>query len=130
MARKPIVLIVEDNPTMRKTLARVVEMEDMDVLTAARAHGVLKMVKEHNPDAIILDVDLGKGANGIDLLRAIKRHPKYASTPVILHTSESGISTVQESQLADLTIIKPADPDELVVLIKRVLHARRSQQHA
>lgn len=128
MARKPIVLIVEDHQTMRETLAQIVEMEDMHALTTAKGDNMLKLLKQYHPDVIILDIDLGGKVTGVDILRALKNHATFSHIPVILHTSESGITNMKEAELADLTILKPADPDELATLIKRVLWMRGHKQ--
>ena len=124
MASKPIVLIVEDHPMMRDTLAQLVQLEGMYALTSAHGERVLNLMKQYKPDVVILDVDLGKSYTGIDILRVIKRHPSLRHTPVILHTSESNINALPESKLADLILVKPVDPDELGMFIRRILKAR------
>lgn len=126
--RAPRVLVVEDHPQMRESLVRVLEMEGMDVNSTDRGEFVFKQMKRSMPDVVVLDVDLAGRLTGLDVLQTIRSHPRIGELPVILHTSESGITAAPEADMADLMIMKPADPDELVLMINRLLHMRYSQK--
>jgi len=126
----PVVLIVEDHAVMRETLSRVIELEGMRALATASAKEVPRLLKKYQPDAIILDVDLGGPISGIDLLRLIKRHPRWKDTAVILHTSESGVGVLPESKLADLVLLKPADPNDLSIFIQRIMKKKKQEREA
>ena len=128
MSDKPLILIIEDHAFMRDTLIRIVEMEDLRALGVGDGKQVIPAVKKYQPDALILDVDLGGIITGIDVLRYMKSNPNYSHIPVILHTSESGISSVPEAKLADLILLKPADPDDIGRLLKRVLKKHQMAQ--
>jgi DNA-binding response OmpR family regulator len=126
----PVVLIVEDHVVMRETLARVIELDGMRALQTGIAKDVPRLMKKYRPNVIILDVDLGGPISGIDLLRLIKNHPRWKSTAIILHTSESGVSVLPESKLADLILLKPADPDDLSIFIKRIMKKKHQENES
>jgi DNA-binding NtrC family response regulator len=121
MTIQPTILIVEDHPYMRETLVRVVEMEGLKAFGVGEIQQVLPALKQYKPAIIILDFELGSRITGVDILRYIKSHPNYSKIPVILHTSEAGISTIPEAELADLVLLKPVDPDDLGRFIRRIL---------
>ncbi len=128
MSEPPTVLIVEDHPYMRDTLVRIVEMEGLTAFGVGEIHQVLPALKQHKPAIIILDFELGSRITGVDILRYIKSHPTHHKIPVILHTSEAGVSTIPEAELADLILLKPVNPDDLGRFIRRIL--KRSQSSA
>lgn len=121
------VLVVEDHPGMRGTLMRVIKDAGMTAYGVDQGEIVMKAIRKFLPDIIVLDVDLAGQINGIEVLRTIRSHPKTADLPVILHTSESGVSSLPEAELASLIMLKPADPDMLLAMIERMLKKARME---
>ncbi len=79
------ILIVEDHPTMREGLVRVIEREnDLQVAGEAdSASRALQCLAAAEPDLVLLDISLGDD-NGIELIKDIKlRHPQL---PVLVHS--------------------------------------------
>lgn len=126
MPDEPLILIVEDHQYMRETLVRVVEMEGFRAFGVGEILHVLPAIKKLQPALMVLDFELGSHITGVDILRYIKSHPVHHKIPVILHTSESGISTIPEAELATLILLKPVDPNDLGRFIRRIL---KSQTH-
>lgn len=122
---KPSVLIVEDHPNMREMLVTVVEMKGMIALEAEDGLQAIRVLRELMPDAVILDVELPGGINGMDILRAMRKKKRFQDTPVILHTSQPAIANMPEADAADLVMLKPADPDELMIMINRLIKSRK-----
>jgi two-component system, repressor protein LuxO len=118
---RPLVLIVEDHALMRETLVNVLQIEGMDTLIADCGEQALVLLGVSTPDAVILDVELSGVLRGIDVLLAIRQNPRIASTFVVLHTSETGVAGMAEAKSADLVLIKPADLDQLLMLMRRFL---------
>lgn len=82
---KTRVLLVEDHPTMREGLIRVIEREaDLTVCGEAETiQRALEMIASSSPDIAVVDITLG-GQNGIELIKDIKvRHPRL---PVLVHS--------------------------------------------
>src|SRR5687768_8122738 len=88
-ARKPLILIVEDGPAEREALARVLRLEDYQVLTARNPEHALTMI--HQPIALVIS-DLKMGVrSGIDLLRTWRnRRPE---TPFIIVTAYGDVES-------------------------------------
>lgn len=85
-AAKSKVLIVEDEETLRFTLAHNLKREGYNVITAARGDDGLKMAREQTPDLILLDVML-PGVDGIQVCRMLRRD---SDVPIIMLTALGG----------------------------------------
>ena len=79
------IVVVDDHPTMREGLARVID-ETGDLTVCAQAGSIqraLELIETTQPDLAIVDITLG-GQNGIELIKDLKvRHPKL---PVLVHS--------------------------------------------
>lgn len=77
------VLVVDDEEDIRKLLARVLTEKGYRVLEADRGTVALAMVKEHAPDAIVLDAMLPE-VHGFEVCRRIKGSTRFGNTPVLM----------------------------------------------
>lgn len=126
MKRKPTILVVEDERSEREALARVLRMEDYDVLTAESAEIALRLIDDR-VDLVLSDLRMGKNS-GIDLLRMWKE--KQPGTPFVLVTAHGDIESAVEAMrlgAADY-VTKPVNPDALLLLIKRCLDVREKDE--
>jgi len=78
-----VVLIVDDEDDIRRMLRRVLTERDVTVVEAARGSEALQMVRESNPDVILLDAMLPE-IHGFDICRRIKGSKKYGHIPIIM----------------------------------------------
>lgn len=123
---RPLVLIVEDEPKM----AQVIE-EYMHNMGPYRTHhftvgeGVVEWVRQHQPDAVLLDVML-PGVDGMSICRAIR---EFSHVPIIMATARvEEIDRLLGLELgADDYLCKPFSPRELVARVKALL--RRAGYH-
>lgn len=65
-------LLVEDNLFMRTLIAEVLEAEGFEIAIAETASEAIKLAASFDPDAAILDVELGTGPNGFDVARILR----------------------------------------------------------
>jgi len=119
------ILIVEDEPLLRKQLAAELERLGADVTAAATLETARRFVADLFLDFVLLDVHLPDGV-GTALLR---EHVFPANTGVIVMTADGGVAgAVEAMRLGALDyVVKPFDPGELTLVIGR---ARRSRQSA
>ena len=104
------VIVVEDDDFTRSTVVSALQIQGVDVVGQSSAVAPAMMLfKEVKPDAVVLDLDLGAGPNGIDLAFAIRRNnPKVGI--VIL-------TTFEDPRLLHSKIPNP--PPGTVYLVKR-----------
>ncbi len=76
----PLVLLIEDEPQMRRFLRASLESHDYRLVEAATAREGLTQTTGRNPDVILLDLGLPDG-DGIDLTRRIR---EWSATPIIV----------------------------------------------
>jgi len=82
-------LIVDDSPTARRALGKVLERHRIAVETAGSAEEALDYLAEARPDVIFMD-HLMPGMDGFQAVRAIKNNPATATIPIMMYTSQAG----------------------------------------
>jgi DNA-binding response OmpR family regulator len=118
------VLVVEDEPTVRETLAEALIEEGLQVSTAADGPSGLERFRADNPDLVLLDLML-PGMSGIEVCRIIRAE---SSVPILMLTArDSELDKVLGLELgADDYVTKPFSLRELQARIRALL--RRSEQ--
>jgi DNA-binding response OmpR family regulator len=76
-------LVVDDEPDIRRLIKRVFEERGYRVIEADRGMIALRMVKEHLPDVMILDAMLPE-VHGFDIARRIKGTQRYGHIPIVM----------------------------------------------
>ena len=117
MAQK--VMIVDDDRTMISLLQTLLELDGFRVVLAPRGEMVLPTALAEKPDVILMDVNLA-GADGLELLREIRRHAELSGLPVIM---SSGMDLGDECKVAGANafILKPYPPEHLSLALQKVL---------
>ncbi len=82
---RPRILVVEDLPEARVLLKHFVH-KHYDVETAPGVDTALKAVSEQDFDLFLLDINLGGGVSGIELLGLLRAEPRYRDTPALAVT--------------------------------------------
>src|SRR5574339_427561 len=125
----PLVLLIEDEPQMRRFLRAALESHDYRLVEATTSREGLAQATARNPDVILLDLGLPDG-DGIDLARRIR---EWSATPIIV-ISARGREQDKVAALdagADDYLTKPFGVDELLARIRVALrHAARSRDPA
>jgi len=123
------VLIIDDEPGLRRVLARVLEYEGYAVLQAPDARRGLETLQQHAADvlAVLCDVKL-PDAHGVDLLPRLKAQAPQAE--VILLTAFGTIADgVQAMKLGAFDYLTKGDSDDqLLVVVARAVEKARLQR--
>ena len=114
----PLILIVDDDPTVREVVGRYLEREGFMVAEADGGREGLRLARELNPAAITLDITM-PDLDGWTVLAAIKGDPTLADIPVILLTildeKNRGFALGASEYL-----VKPVDRDKLVRVLRQL----------
>ena len=86
MARE--VLVVEDEPDIRRLVVLHLERDGFRCRTAATGTDALREVKTAVPDLVVLDLMLPE-LDGLEVCRRLRRDPGTASVPIIMLTAKS-----------------------------------------
>ena len=120
---EPVVLVVDDEEGIRETLSGIFEDEGCSVVTANSGEEALDLLKEQNPDLILLDIWL-PGIDGIKILEEIK--VLRPDLPVIMISGHGNIElAVKATRLGAYDFLeKPLSLERVLLVSKRALEKR------
>ena len=81
------ILIVDDDPDFVEITKVILETKQYDVRSGYSPEEGWARLEEAVPDLLILDVMMGKGADGFIMARQIRKDPRYAEMPILMLTS-------------------------------------------
>lgn len=118
----PSVLLVEDNE-LNITLTKMYLKNNYSVDHATDGNSALKKINEKIYDAVLMDINLGDGMNGVDALNELKKNVNYKNVPVIAITGYA-IGT-DEKNLLDCGfksyLSKPFEKSQLLNLLNETI---------
>ena len=119
---KATILVIEDDPDIRELVSYNLGKEGYTVVGAATGEAGLALLATANPDLIVLDIML-PGADGLDVLRSLKRAASTDRIPVVMTTAKSEDSDIVAGlELgADDYVTKPFSPKVLIARVRAVL---------
>jgi DNA-binding response OmpR family regulator len=120
------ILVVDDEPTLRETLAEALDADGFRVITAADGREALAQFREHHPELVVLDLMLPE-LSGVEVCRILRQE---SGVPILMLTAKSSeIDKVLGLELgADDYVTKPFSLRELTARIHALL--RRTEQRA
>jgi DNA-binding response OmpR family regulator len=83
----PSILIVDDDPDFVACAKAILETKQYNVISAYDPEEGFTKLEEEMPDAIILDVMMGKGADGFVFARKMRKDSRFANIPILMMTS-------------------------------------------
>ncbi len=123
-AVSPLVLVVDDDATVRDVVGRYLGEAGYRVDLAADGPTGLRAARERRPDVVVLDLML-PGMNGLDLCRALRRAGERPPIVMLTALGEED-DRVRGLELgADDYVTKPFSPRELVLRVGSVLRRSR-----
>jgi CheY-like chemotaxis protein len=119
---RPLILIVEDQPDLRRLYAQQLTMSGFDVIEAANGAEAVRWTSAHSPDVVLMDLSLPV-LDGWEATRRLKGDEKTAHIPVVALTAHDGAGDLQQATEAgcDWFVPKPCPPDALIAEVRRVL---------
>jgi len=86
---QPLIMVVDDSITMRKVTTRVLERNDMEVITAKDGLDAVEKLQDKVPDCMLLDIEMPR-MDGYELATYMKNDPRLKHVPIIMITSRTG----------------------------------------
>lgn len=125
------ILVVEDDPSVRKVLAFTLTKEGYSVETAEDGVDGLQKAKAAPPDLVLLDLMMPR-MDGAELCRQLKAHFLTSQIPVIMLTARGEMNSKLEGLAigANDYLTKPYATDELLVRVRNLLNFSRIQRQA
>ena len=121
-AALPWVLLVEDN-LVNKELTEFFLRKVCQIDYTHDGATAIRMVREKQYNAILMDINLGYGINGIETTKEIRKIPEYKDTPVIAITgyTMSGDKDMLLEQGCTHYLAKPFDQASILEVMNQVL---------
>jgi two-component system phosphate regulon response regulator PhoB len=115
---KSRILLVDDDPGLRKLVGTTLGSDDFELLNAEDGEQALVLAHSEQPDIILLDINMPK-KDGLQVCRELKCDPRTASIKVVMLTASGADVDRQsaEAALADDYFVKPFSP---VALLNKV----------
>jgi len=121
------ILVVDDEHLIRWSLEQNLKKQGYEVVTAGTGEDALRLVREEQPDLVLLDIQL-PGISGIDVLEKIKDHDE--DIIVIMVTANSGLeNAVRAMRLGAYDYVnKPFNLEELSIVVRKALDSSDLKQ--
>ena len=118
MSDCPLLLIVDDDPILRRVLAKAMQRRGYEVLTAENVEQAITLANQHTPEYAVIDLKM-QGASGLALVQYL--HQLDNQTRTVVLTGYASIATAVEAFKLGAThyLAKPANADEIVAAFGR-----------
>jgi two-component system, sensor histidine kinase and response regulator len=125
-----IIINVDDNDPARYAKGRILSLAGFAVYDAANGSEAFSLIAQHNPDLVLLDINL-PDISGIEVCRRIKSAPGGGSV-IVLQISATARAAPHATEAldsgADCYLAEPVDPGVLVATVKALLRLRKAER--
>lgn len=121
------ILVIDDELTLRQTLARILQRAGFEVTTAENGEQGLAFLETTTFDLIYMDIRM-PGLAGPEVLKLV--HARYPTIPVVLFTAQPDINSAVEALRSGATdyLLKPLKPDAIIQRTKTILAVQQKEQ--
>jgi DNA-binding response OmpR family regulator len=120
--------LAEDDRAVRRFLQVILERAGYEVICAADGLEAMKIALAQPVDAVVTDAIMPQ-LSGQELVRFLRSHPTLATLPIILLSAFDGnAASTQAREAADLCLIKPVKPEELITHLTRLIDEARKRE--
>ncbi len=119
MSRKTTILIVDDDPDMRKLLRLSLENARREIHEVDTALGGLQMARDTLPDIVLLDIGLPGRFDGFSLCEALAREPALREIKVVIISGHNASEDLDRAGRlgVEAYLVKPLSPGTLLELV-------------
>jgi len=116
------ILAVDDSASMRQMVSFTLKGAGYHVIEAADGQEALEKARSQPVDLVLTDQNMPR-MDGITLVKLLRSMHAFASTPMLILTTESSDEMKAKGKAAGATgwLVKPFDPAKLLDVVKRVI---------
>jgi DNA-binding response OmpR family regulator len=125
--RRPLVLVVEDDPALGDVMVTALKDDGLDAKLARDGDEAMRHIDDLEPSVVVLDLMMPR-RDGFSVLRELRADGRISRIPIIVVTAIFGMSErlyATELGAADY-VTKPFDLDDLVDRVKALLQPTRA----
>ena len=125
--RAPVIVVIDDDKMILLMVSKTLRGQGMTCHTATTGLAGLRLIREHEPDLVLLDIVL-VGEDGFGICREIRRTWSAEDLPVVMVTSREDLDSINAAYLAGANdfITKPVNWEHLPFRIRHVLRANQA----
>ena len=119
-----IILAVDDSTSIRQMVAFTLKSAGYSVIEAADGQeGLDKATASNDAISLVLTDQNMPKIDGLTLIKTLRGLPKFATTPILMLTTESSDDMKAQGKAAGATgwLVKPFDPHKLLEVVKKVI---------
>ena len=118
-SKKPVVLAVDDSPTVRKLVALTLTRAGFEVIEAEDGVEALNILASTRPNIVLSDINMPK-LNGYKLCKFVKKHERTSDIPVVMLSGKDGVFDKMRGKLCgcDDFLSKPFEASALVAKVR------------
>jgi chemosensory pili system protein ChpA (sensor histidine kinase/response regulator) len=121
---QPLALVVDDSITMRRVTQRLLERNNIRVVTAKDGVAAIGILRDHHPDIILLDIEMPR-MDGYEFATHVRNSTETVDIPIIMITSR--VSENHKARAIELGVNdylgKPYQEDALLGAVRQLLDA-------
>lgn len=116
------ILAVDDSTSIRQMVAFTLKTSGYEVVEAVDGMDGLNKAKAGSFNLILTDQNMPR-MDGLTLVRSLRALAQYATTPILILTTESSDDMKAQGRAAGATgwLVKPFDPQKLIEVVKKVI---------
>ncbi|HJR40826.1 MAG TPA: sigma-54 dependent transcriptional regulator [Gemmatimonadaceae bacterium] len=124
------VLIIDDEPNIRRMVGALLSAEGYDVREAPDGATGVTTATEHEPDAVLLDLMMPGAMDGMGTLAALRQ--KLPDVPVVMMSGRAGLSdAVKATKIGAFHFLeKPLTPESVLLTLRSALELRQARREA
>jgi DNA-binding response OmpR family regulator len=121
------ILIIDDEASLRQTLARILQRDGYEVTSIASGTEGLSLITQHSFDLVYLDIRM-PDMNGLEVLKKI--HAELPDLPVILFTAQPDLHSAVEAlrRGASDYLMKPLKPETVLARTRSILSEQQKKK--
>ncbi|HLO62528.1 MAG TPA: response regulator [Azonexus sp.] len=116
------VLAVDDSASIRQMVSFTLKSAGYEVVEAVDGMDGLDKAKAQSVNLVLTDQNMPR-MDGLTLTKTLRGMPLYASTPILMLTTESSDAMKSQGRAAGATgwLVKPFDPQKLIEVVRKVI---------
>jgi two-component system, chemotaxis family, chemotaxis protein CheY len=116
------ILAVDDSASIRQMVSFTLKNAGYEVIEAQDGRDGLEKAKACGVSLILTDQNMPR-MDGLTLIKSLRTLPQYASTPILMLTTESSDTMKAQGRAAGATgwLVKPFDPQKLIEVVRKVI---------
>lgn len=116
------ILAVDDSASIRQMVSFTLKSAGYDVIEAVDGMDGLEKAKVKSVNLVLTDQNMPR-MDGLTLIKNLRGLSQYASTPILMLTTESSDAMKSQGRSAGATgwLVKPFDPQKLIEVVRKVI---------